>query len=1148
MSKKKFHSNAVSFLKQHASLLTLIAVSSILIWLLVEIFVVDADRYLPRIATEVEDAIGLPATIGHLDIVLFPKPHVTAYDIVVGNDDFFARADSVTAYIALSQLLSRNIDITSVTLSELSLTLPSKPGRLSDKINGVVDSIQAIESGGGGVVKLSAIREISTSGATLYLSGNEDPYMWLDIQANDVVSEHITATATGALPNFGEHVPINIEATVDRKVGTGITSIVGSVNATAIELARAIPIEGVPETTLNTLFEIKGSSISNIGVILSGTSESDAHPALAGRFSTVGWYNKGVVTLNTIQWTSPGVHLATKATRAPSGSLRCEVAQLELDHEALNSILGIANFDEFHLEAAEEASLQISGVLIELNPEWRPRFLGGTATFDELTAVLASGETVDEHIGGTIELKDGLIQVQELGGDGFAIAGSLLPDAEKHSIQFNLVGETSLTRARIVALSGLDNLREAQGTLHFKEISGTYIYGEGVPVDLVIEATLSDGRVRYAASDLELLLDPVIAEILTDAEGINTLVQAYSEDTGDMGIKGRYDFENYRWMGTAAFNVPHVISPLLASEAQRTTFASALEQYGDSRFQTKIQLPSSKHKGLEIFSQREGSPPLEATVTFKKQEKVGLQLARIAARTRLDVARLDENLISGIDASGDALITFERIPETARFETHIDLKDARARLSRHLEKKLGDTLNIHLSGDASPWVTEELTIQCLDAHVPISMKGDGFHVENISIPLTQVQGLLPKGSTANGDITLSMNTARSAYNLSFNRAGFFISDDLNITAINGTVDIADGLVNCPELQIRGAKSDCILSLYNNDGAWKGHITGTQLDVNAIQVFMDAADSFQSDPPSDDAHAQEANDQRSEPLLGVFDVSLAKLFYRRGRLDAVRAHIVADEQGIHVRNLNLRPYTGSVTGTVDIIYADTDYIDMNLGINKIASRALDEMAFEEARNFSGIVSGDLQFRAPLTESQEMMAGSNGHIVWTAYRGSFGKLGFATKLLTVLKTTEIVSFRMPSLRDKGLTYDVCTGTLDIKDGRMAVQNIVLDSPSHKMEANGIVDFKNDAMDVDIFVHVLESVTKLLNKVPGIRKVTGATTERVGMRVNVTGSPFDPQFDVGSGGDGAVSTTTDKSGETVKKVTGGVKGAIKGLLGNK
>ena len=215
----------------------------------------------------------------------------------------------------------------------------------------------------------------------------------------------------------------------------------------------------------------------------------------------------------------------------------------------------------------------------------------------------------------------------------------------------------------------------------------------------------------------------------------------------------------------------------------------------------------------------------------------------------------------------------------------------------------------------------------------------------------------------------------------------------------------------------------------------------------------------------------------------------------------------------------------------------------LKLDEIDGRSLDEILYDEPGEVHGTISATISVSAPLGAPKAMIAAANGRAVWTATEGSLGKLGFATKLLTALKTVEVINLKVPSLRDEGLTYNTFTGEVQINSGVMTLNNVLLDGGAYELEADGQVDFAQEEIDVTVHVHVLESVSKIIEKVPVIGEITKLTTDLVGVTVLMKGSPYDLETVVVPGGDSILENTMEIGEKAIEGVTKVIKKLIPG-----
>ncbi len=161
-----------------------------------------------------------------------------------------------------------------------------------------------------------------------------------------------------------------------------------------------------------------------------------------------------------------------------------------------------------------------------------------------------------------------------------------------------------------------------------------------------------------------------------------------------------------------------------------------------------------------------------------------------------------------------------------------------------------------------------------------------------------------------------------------------------------------------------------------------------------------------------------------------------------------------------------------------------------------------------------MSGSINLDGPSGTGREFLAGVNGTIQLDARDGSMGKMGAAGAVVKMLKTTEIFALKIPSFKEKGLTYDTASIKLRMENGVMSLHETTLNSTAYSMQASGSVNFAKDSMNVAVLARVLESVSSLVSRIPGLRDVVTAGTDLAAVRVNVSGSPYEPQVAVVGG----------------------------------
>ena len=1116
-------------------------------WFVLDYFVLDVDRYRPMIVKAIEEASGLPASLESIDLVLLPRPHLSANKWSLGEGDFKVTLEHGEIHAQVMPLFRRELVIETIVLDGLAITAPEGIADLHERVVTVVEKLNAADKGGGEpAITIAEIQTIRAEEAKVYVSENESPVAVLTAEVSDSVSNRITVSVESTLPQYGDPARFESTVVIEQDPGTKkLTSISGTGKLDALQLAQALPVEGAPEAVLRLDLDAKGVDQDDITVRLDGVLTSE-NPALDGVFSTAIRWKDGMLAVNGLSWEAPGVTLAASATRDAKGVVGLSVRDLSVEEGALDTLLEMARYGELRLAAQNEALLRATDVEVALGSNWYPNFYSGVIRIEGLDAELNTGEAVSGGIHAEVEFDEGAFVVKTFSGEGFSLTGSVERNAEVGSVAVDVRGYAELNPARLSVFTSTEEMTDIGGTVHVDALKATFTEEPVVPQDLEVGIRLTEGLLGLDTSGYTDLLEELSAEIVGDGKTIATVARGWSQQMGVIEIAGDYGVETYDWDGTIAGDLGQIVSAFLP-ETERVRLGSVLAQYGDSVVTADIALPSPERDTLVIVLEREGEPSIGGTVGFDAGGGKGLVLGDIDASATLDAGKLDEALIGNLIASGPASIEFERSQVAETFSARFDFVDSVIEVGEYVQKRAGDLFSIDVSGKASAdaWVAQTVVFGCLGETLAMDVGGDRVRVDDLAVDLAALSPLLQEEHAAHGALRGTMVFGPLEAELQFENAGFSLKPDVGIDSIDGGVTLGEDTVAFHNVELRGPQTDCRLNLERVNGEWDGTLSGEKLDLNPIMAVVEEVQALTVDGALDEGVEQEqgvdAPSDTGVPLLGTFAIELSELYYRRGRIDALRLNVSADADGIRYSEISLHPTSGSVSGGVYVPAAtnDSGLMSINLAVSEVDTRDIDALLYEEPSKYEGIVSGQIDFRAPMTDGTIVMSGANGVVEWDSLDGTLGQLGLATKLLTVLKTTQIIMLKAPSLRDEGLTYDTWVGRLTFDGGVMQVEDTKLQSTSYAMVMGGEVDFTVEDTDITIFVQVLESIGGVMKKIPVVGRLTEVTTDHIGVRVGVSGSPYEPVFKVTS-----ASSIVENVTELGKGVVGAGVGVLKGV----
>jgi hypothetical protein len=1079
-----------------------------LTWTVVERFVLRVDRYRPHIIAALEEATGLPVSIAKLDLSVLPWPRLHVYDVSVGETDFRIDVPRVTLDVELRKLFNGTIHIEKIDVVDPEVRVPEDFAELQSRIKPLLDALSAPK--GESVFELSAIDSIELTQLRGFRGARNDPLIEAHVDLNNALGETISLRLQTEIPAMGDSAMIEFEGTLTRAGESGgLSGLEATGSLQNFEFATLL-LRGSSDATLDANFTASGTDFDYIKVDVDGNVESRSTPSLEGTVSSEVWWDHGILTLNSLAYDAEGGRMRADATRHASGEMVAKIASLVLTGPALSSLLAR---DEIRIEASDSARFEALDILVTVDENLRPRFVEGQATFQGLDILTKDGGPITLATRGALEAKDEFIQITTLEGDGFALRGSLRPDWDAHAVFVEAAGDVDLSKARLGAFLKTGELQDISGIVSLERLAGTFPSAELLPDDFVLTGTLREGAFVLATSDLHERFSKVSATFSTDTNGIESKISAASGRLGDVATEGRFSFDEGMWSGTITCDVPRVASEFIKTEEQRRYALPILAQYGVSRLRTSLSLPREGDDRMTLSVQREGEPLLDVRMVLEPTDS-GFTPYSMEGKTRVELEPLNEALPSDALLLGQATVLFEKYAGEEIFLARADLTHSSVQAGEYISKRAGDPLVVTLNGgvDEGAWLAKGVTIDLLGERVAFSFEENRLVAPQIDLTLTRLARLLPDGATAKGRIHGNLALTPFAADLQLEQVGFSINEELGLDSVNGPLSIKDGYLRCRNLTIRGARSDCILDADFQGRHWQGELGGEKLDVDAVLVLVGAAQAF------GDNQRSEAPEQQhpAEPFEGQFTVRLNRVYYHGGHVDDVRAQVHADAKAIRVTGISIRPGSGSLTGAVTLGRLDGNVrsIVADFQLDAVDLRIIDDMILEEPRGVRGILSGSINLSGPFGTGRETLAGANGTIQLDARDGSMGKMGAAGAVVKMLKTTEIFALKIPSFKEKGLSYDTASTKLRIENGMMSLHETALNSTAYSMQASGSVDFAKDSMDVVVLARVLESVSSLVSRIPGLRDVVSAGTDLAAVRVQATGSPYEPEVAIVGG----------------------------------
>jgi hypothetical protein len=1090
-------------------------------WRAFEYFL-DINRYKPLLIAEAEKAIGVPVSAGNLDLRLFPKPCLAVEHLEAGDGAFRLEAPLVTACVDLMALRKGVVDIEAIVAPAV---LVYHPESLEEAVACWRDFIAGVEArsekrreekDGADEEKKGLevqIREIRIENLNAFLG--DRTAVRGQVSVFDVTSRAIRIAGELLLPYLGEETTLAADVHVNTRE-KGTSAVTGSARLRKLNLEN-LPLDAaIPPMRVDLAVTPGGTLPDNLRLAVSGKTRSGGVTPLEADLSATVWWKEKGLHVNDLIWTGSGLNVRGDASWRAGGPLAIRIPEADIRGGNLATLLGLVPGDGYTLSVDEKAELKIRDVLTGAGQEGAFRMAQGRAEFSGIALDVAEPVLHIPAIEGTVIAEENVFSLESLRSGSLELAGSISPDFETGAARLDLHGRIPLDTPLLVPFIPGETVSDIKGVFELARLAGTVTPGEGLPADLQLEGRIREGAFAIAGPYADRFhgLD---ATVTADVAAIEMDLTAQSDALGEL-----------RWRGALAPAESWKLTGLLEADAARIPGALRLDgdlkryaeaiaaAYGASHLQVVFQPPAAQPGYLEI--RRRGDPAFEARINFND--------AMQPDAFRFDTAFPFDNL-SGVTPprirlAGTAQVTGEKQPGAAEFRVTAALDECEISAGRYISKQRGGetALVLHGAADAGGWTVDRLEVRLFGETVPVLFEEGGLHVAPFTLRLAHLAPLLPEGASAGGTVSGEFDTAPSLAEIRFDKAAVALSEEVMLDTIDGAVIWRDGVLLCRDLRLHGARSDCTLNAdwaADKNNVWQADIHGETLDLNALEVMYDAFLAWNEEEEGESISSSpgEVSGAGGKPLAmeGRADIDIGRLYYRRGRIDNLKAVVLVRPGEVKIEKASCAAGGGEVTLDGRYLFSSQENpageVRMNLDASAVPLETLDALLTEEPRGVGGKAASRMRLTARPGGIRDMLETLNGTIQYRAVDGTYGRLGLATKLLSVLKTTELLRLRLPSMRDKGLTFAESTAEIAFENGKMTISPFIITDAAYAIEAKGVMNFPEDSTGIIVKVNTLESVTGILDNVPVIRLGSKVLKRGTEMQFVVSGSPHAPEI---------------------------------------
>lgn len=764
-----------------------------------------------------------------------------------------------------------------------------------------------------------------------------------------------------------------------------------------------------------------------------------------------------------------------------------ELGALELSRmEAFDSLRGLKG--SIAIETLRVAVPQGEATSPDVQFKGEAKDVGFSVTLPgEATPLTTSG------IQGGIGYDGSTLTLENVRGDGLTLNGFIGMPNEAAPAPFQLSGDIELSHPMLAAVIADAPVSHLGGSLKITRLEGAIDPVTRSPINLIAEASLKDGRGRVTLGDTVVNLTDMLGNFTTAEGQVKSELSLNSPELGGMKWSGSHDIQSLAVEGALDLNVAQVagaFAPAFAASALGKQVAAA---YGTIRLDINAQLPSATMPPALRF-EHAGAPPLSGSINYLPAADGTYD---IGADLQADIP-LDGVSVPGalpIAAAGIARVQLAKSASETTYTINALLDDADLRVGEYLRKQPGQALRAHVTL-SSEGLAEQMTVVVLDQSLQFAGTAGGWEGQLVSLDLARLAPLFTGDVATRGSVSGALRTSPMSVDLKLLDVAVALTPEVRVENMSGGLRYDSNVWQFDQLRVQAADSDLLLDAGRREGAWRGTCSGRRLNLDAV-LAMRAAWS----PGGGSSEGADGG------LEGALDLRLDEVLFRQTQFSNVTGTLKFAPGRVELANLNASAGGGAVAGS--IVYTSEGQAGVaavQLTTTAVDASVFDAVLFPQPRGLRGAVDARVNIRFPLAADMPPYNGLTGDVTFEARRGTFGQAGFATRLLSVLRTTEVLRLRMPGFGDGGLAFDQVNAVINARQGVVTLESFTLTATSYAFDALGTVDFPRDQTNIEGRMHLMESVTGIVSSVPILGSVVDRVKERTGVAFVMTGSPFD------------------------------------------
>ena len=380
----------------------------------------------------------------------------------------------------------------------------------------------------------------------------------------------------------------------------------------------------------------------------------------------------------------------------------------------------------------------------------------------------------------------------------------------------------------------------------------------------------------------------------------------------------------------------------------------------------------------------------------------------------------------------------------------------------------------------------------------ITLKGNSLETSDMSAyygsSLISLKMVIKSLKNLDTDITLSspqlylrdVNLAEKAHDASIRRLNASCTLHSNSIVLRSV----SGLINSSDFNLRG--------IYETGKTPQANfsVTSSKFDLDDLRMFT---------PPPQKTTNLQPQDMDVKINLNIEAGNFGKLTFNK-----LKAEVQRENGIIYLQNLSSGLLGGKLTvkGRIAPGGEAGDRYDLAVDISKSDAEKL-----FAALAISSEVTGTLTLHGDITARGntliEIKKSALGNIRFSMNNGKLRKFNTLSKVFSILNVSQLLKFKLPDMTSGGMPYTSIKGSISVKEGTLATQDLFISSNAINISIVGSADIVKEELKLTIGAQPLQTVDKIVNRIPIVGwLLTGKDKDLMTAYFEANGKWSDPQ----------------------------------------